>query len=266
MPGREEGTLRVLIVDDEPRARRRLTRMLGHMRGVSVAGEAGDGIEALSRIQELEPDVVLLDIRMPGLDGLNLARGISERTAVIFVTAFDAHAVEAFEANAVDYLLKPVETSRLEAALRRAARRRREWTRSERERVLSDLLVVGAQGTDTRVTARAGDTIHVFDAREISRFRAANPYSLLIHEGKDYLIEESLGRLGARFGALGFLRVHRSELVNLSRVRELRLEDGGAELLLADGQRAPISRRMLSEVKRRLGVGRSDAESPPFPG
>jgi len=250
--------MKVLVVDDEPIARRRLIRMLRRIGGVEVAGEAANGEEALQRLEELRPDAVLLDIRMPGLDGLELVRRAAHLPAVIFTTAYEEHAVEAFETEAVDYLLKPVRLERLQRALAKVERRRAA-SNPERLAALLEKILRREEGMGVpRVTARSGKTIRVFDAREIARFRAADRYTVFRRAGEEFVLDESLNALEARLATHGFLRVHRSELVNLSRVAALHLEEGDAQLRLTDGQSVPVSRRLAPELKRRLGI----AENP----
>ena len=183
--------MRVLIVDDEPLARVRLRRMLEKFSDVQVVGEAGDSVEARERIRDLNPDLVLSDIRMPGEDGLGLARGIE--TPVIFTTAYAEHAVPAFEVEALDYLLKPIARDRLEAAVKRA-----------RERI-----------RDVRVRVKVGHRIRWFLAADICRFHASDKYTLFSHDGEEHVLDESLNALEQRLG--GFVRVHRKELVNLAK-------------------------------------------------
>jgi DNA-binding LytR/AlgR family response regulator len=248
--------MRVLVVDDEPVARRRLVRMLEGMADVEVAGEAADGAQALARIEALRPDAVLLDIRMPGLDGLTLARTHEGLPPVIFTTAHEAHAVEAFEACAVDYLLKPVGRARLAQALAKV--RLRGADHASVVRLLGELRERGRQAEERRIVAREGDSLRIFDAAHITRFFAADKYSVFVSEGKELLLEESLNALEERLGPHGFLRVHRAELVSLRHVRALHAEPGGAHLELTDGQRARVSRRTLPALRRALELDRSD--------
>lgn len=245
--------MRVLVVDDEAAARRRLVRMLERMEDVEVVGEAGDGEEALARIAELRPDAVLLDIRMPGLDGLEVAARLSEPVAVIFTTAYDQYALRAFDASAADYLLKPVEADRLLRALDKVRGREARRTPAELEGLLRRAL---AREEPPRVTARAGGRIEIFDARRIARLRSRDGYTSFTHEGREYLLDETLDALESRLAAWDFLRVSRGELVNLGRVKAIRRDDEGAVVELVDGQQAPVSRRSLPELKRRLGIQR----------
>ena len=243
--------MRALIVDDERLARRRLRRMLAELAGVEVVGEASDGEEALARVGELAPDVVFLDIRMPELDGLEVARRLPEDAHVVFTTAYDEYAVDAFAAAAVDYLLKPIEEKRLAAALDRVSRLRGGGERAELERLLAKLT---ERRRTPRVTARRGDTIRVFDPREISRFHAADRYTVFRHDGQEFLLDYSIVTLEKRLADLGFVKIHRAELINLGHVRALSREDDRTWVELVDGQRAAVSRRHLARLKERLGI------------
>jgi DNA-binding LytR/AlgR family response regulator len=243
--------LRALVVDDEPVARSRLKRLLERSGQVEVVGEAADAQEALERLGAQAPDVVFLDIRMPGMDGLELARRLPEGTHVVFTTAYDEYALQAFDAAAVDYLLKPVESARLAAALDKLRRIRAPDARPELERLLSELAM---RRQAPRIAARQGDRLRVFDPRAISRFHAEDRYTAFHHQGRQYLLEESLAALEERLASWGFLRVHRGELVNLHQVVALKKEDDATLVELTDGQRAVVSRRYLRTLKERLGI------------
>jgi DNA-binding LytR/AlgR family response regulator len=246
--------VRALVVDDEPVARRRLTRMLARLKppdAVDVIGEAADGDEALERIQVLAPDVVFLDIRMPGMDGLQLARRLSDSTHVVFTTAYDEHAVQAFDAAAVDYLLKPIETARLAAAVQKVRRLQTPVPKQDLARLLAE---IAERRTPPRIAARHGDAVRIFDPREISRFHAEDRYTVFRHGGREYLLDDSIVALEARLAPWAFLRVHRNELVNLDHVKAVRREDDATLVDLANGERAAVSRRHLGELKRRLGI------------
>jgi DNA-binding LytR/AlgR family response regulator len=224
--------------------------MLGRLAGIEVAGEARDGEEALERIETLAPDVVLLDIRMPGLDGLSVARRKKGMPAVIFTTAHAEFAVEAFAAEAVDYLLKPIEQERLEEALERA--RKRKGLDPARLQALLDRLI--AEEEVPRLTARVRGSAYFFDARKIPRLHAGDKYTGFTLGGKSYLLDEGLSELERRLDRWGFVRVHRAELVNLRFVAALHRTERGDELELQDGERVPVSRRRAPELGRRLGA------------
>lgn len=241
--------MRVIVVDDEGPARRRLARMLARIDEVQVVGEAADADAARALVEQTEPDLVLLDIHMPEEDGLSLAAW-PRMPAVIFVTAHDEHAVQAFELAAVDYLLKPVAQARLEQALDRVRSRG-----SVDPTALARALQAAIAAPPPRLTARAGSTLHVFDARQIGRLSARDKYCTFCHQGGEYLLDESLAALEHRLAAHEFVRIHRGELVNLAHVVALHGSNAGAHVELRSGDRVPVSRRMLPELRRRLGGG-----------
>lgn len=242
--------MRALIVDDEAVARRRLRRMLAAHDDIDVVGAAGDGREALERIADLEPDLVFLDIRMPEIDGLELARRI-DQTQIVFTTAYDEYAVAAFETSAVAYLLKPIQKERLAAAIDKVRTQRSGTGEQNLERLLRRLT---DRDEPPRINARRGDSIRVFDPREITRFYAQEGYTGFRHGGRVFLLDDTITALAGRLADWGFVRIHRGELVNVSQIKAIRREDDSSFVELADGQRAPVSRRHLKELKQRLGI------------
>lgn len=235
--------MRVLVVDDEEPARRRLVRMLERLGGIEVVGEAGDGEQALALVRERAPELLLLDIDMPEMDGLELAE-LPGVPLVIFTTAHAEHAVRAFEVAAVDYLLKPIARERLAEAIERA-----------KARVGRTSGASPASEPRPRITARSGATVHVIDASEITRFHATDKVTIFMHEGRELVLDDSLSALEERLGAHGFFRTHRSELVSLAAVKALHSEGGSTSVELRDGSRAAVGRRVVAELKRRLGIG-----------
>jgi DNA-binding LytR/AlgR family response regulator len=240
--------VKVLVVDDEPLAREWLARLLVRMHDVRVCGEASSGDEALDKIAALSPDAVLLDIQIPGKGGLEVARAVGE-TAVIFTTAHGRYALEAFELDACDYLVKPIRYEQLLRALERARRRRllQELVRTDPQEP-SD-----APDGETLVVSERG-MVQFIKARRVTRFRASDKYTLFHVDGVEHVVRDSLEKLEERFAASGFIRVHRSELVRKDAVVSLASEPGGATLELVDGQRVAVSRRYLSAAKRALGL------------
>ena len=245
-------TLRVLIVDDEAPARERLARMLVELPDVAVAGEAGNGADAVTACARLAPDVVLLDIRMPGMDGLEAARHLSALDAppaVIFVTAHDEHALEAFEAQAIGYLLKPVRQEKLARALQRAARV-----------AAPQLLKVAEQAQFGRrrqqICARLGDQLRLIPLEDILYFAAGQKYVTVRHRGGSDLIDESLRALAAEF-APDFVRIHRNSLVAARHVAAIERSTEGQYLVrMKDCEEAlPVSRRHATEALRHLRGG-----------
>ena len=244
-------TQRVLIVDDEPPARERLRRLLAELGDVEVAAEAGDGEQAVRLAGELRPEVVLLDVRMPGMNGLEAARHMAllpEPPAVVFTTAYDAYAVEAFEAQAVGYLLKPVRAEKLGAALRQAAR--------VAGRQLRDIASQDPQrAVRTHVAARLGDQVRLIPLGEVYYFAADQKYTTVRHvRGRD-LIEDSLRVLEEEF-ASQFVRVHRNALVSVSRLAAIERDaQGQYHVVLRDiDERLAVSRRLAGELRERLGL------------
>lgn len=243
--------LRALVVDDEAPARRRLIRMLEELGGVEIAAEAEDGEQALEQINAVQPDVVFLDVRMPRMDGLSLAQRYAKLPPLVFVTAYDTFAVQAFEVSAVDYLLKPIRAERLAAAVEKVRSR----THAEPEPVAAAMEKVQPQAAaGTRVVASGRGVIRLFEATELTRLWSSDKYTVFRSAGEEHMTEEPLTALETRLAPHGFLRTHRAELVNLKAVRSLRFDDGIHEVELSDGQRARVSRRAISDVKRALGL------------
>ena len=236
------------MVDDELPARRRLVRMLEQLPGVEVAGQAGDGLAALAVVADARPDLILLDINMPGLDGLALAARHAHLPPVVFVTAHDEHAVRAFELNAVDYLLKPVRPERLAVALQRAEARRLPAPDG------FAALGIDPRTAGPRVVTHERGVVRLFDARDITRFSAADKYTAFRVGGEEHLTEEPLSQLEERLAPHGFVRIHRGELVAAAAVRSLDVADGAHRVHLSDGQVARVSRRLVTTLRKQLGI------------
>jgi DNA-binding LytR/AlgR family response regulator len=237
--------MRVLVVDDEAPARRRLAHMLAAIDGIAAIDEASNGLDALAAIARARPDVLLLDIHMPGLDGLSLAARYADLPPVVFVTAYDEHAVRAFEVHAVDYLLKPVRPHRLAEAIDRVR------TRSAPSARGFDALHLPPP-TAPRVVTHQRGVIRFFDALAITRFWADAKYTMFRAHGSEHLTAESLSALAARLEPHGFLRIHRRELVRGSAIRALRIAAGLYIVELEDGQTAQVGRRSVAALKHFL--------------
>jgi len=241
-------TLRVLIADDEPRARERLRQMLADLPETECVGEAGNGEEAFTLAEACHPDIVLLDIRMPGMDGLEAARRLArlpEPPAVIFTTAFEQHALEAFDVQASGYLLKPIRRERLAAALERARR--------PSKAQLATLADSAPAEHRTHVSARVRDQLKLIPLGEVLCFIAEQKYTTVRHIGGEDIIDEPLRSLEEELGA-SFVRVHRNALVAIAQVDALEREaDGRCVVHLRHGGGSlPVSRRLAAEVLRRL--------------
>lgn len=248
--------MRVLIVDDEPAARARLHTMLEEL-DVEVTGEAANGLEALDRVTVQRPDVLLLDIAMPEVDGFDVVRHLPDpRPLVIFQTAFDEHALKAFEHEALDYVVKPVALDRLRQALDRA-RARLETTRAASlsgdvlARLTAALPSVGSV-RKPRILVRDGTGRLLLPLREILRFTADDGSVAAVARGTRWPTDYSLTELEERIGP-GFARVSRSELVNVDHVTRFEpISDGSAELTLSDRTVVRVSRRRAPQVRRVL--------------
>jgi len=233
--------LNILIIDDEQPARDRLRRLVAAVDGCQVAGEAAGAVEALERVRELAPDVLLLDIAMPGMDGMALARVLHETgasPALVFCTAYQDQALNAFEVEAVDYLVKPVRAERLEAALEKARR------------------FVGKDGSEEQeqfLRSTVGGKVVLTPIRRVICLLAEDKYTTVVHEEGDTVIEESLTELEQRFPSQ-FFRVHRNALVSRTHLRGLeRTSDGQTHALLSLTERRPeVSRRNVSALRKLL--------------
>jgi two-component system, LytTR family, response regulator len=262
-------TLRVLIADDEPLIRLGIRRALEAMPGVTVAGECGTVADALAAIDHQRPDLVVLDVQMPGGTGLDVVRtlGPSRMPAVIFVTAFDAYAVQAFEINAVDYVLKPFDDERLQQAVERARTRLgSDGTQALAERLQALLAAHEAHASTTathpRDTAPAGSTVDRLVVRNAERFDLvpvdtidwieADDNYVRLHCGRSrHVLGETLTSLERRLDPKRFLRIHRSRMVNRSRVVAVHVLLGGTyELELRDGTRLASGRNYRDAVQR----------------
>jgi two-component system, LytTR family, response regulator AlgR len=248
--------MKIIIVDDEPLARSRLLAMITELDAGEVVGEADNGHDALRLVEQVTPDIVLLDIRMPGMDGIEVARHLAATLrppAVIFTTAYDSHALAAIESNAVDYLLKPIRKPRLQAALERAT----SLTRAQ----LAGLEAVAqehASGqvhprTRTHISATLHGNLQLLPLGEIRYFRAEHKYVTARHPDGQLIIEDTLSALETEF-AERFVRVHRNALVAKAHVRGIERDAEGHQYVRLDGidDRVEVSRRLAPVIRRLL--------------
>jgi len=248
--------LRVLIVDDEPVARRRIRRLLRADRDIDVVGEAADGAAAVQAIAEKQPDLVFLDVQMPELDGFGVLRRVGPGRApgVIFVTAFDQYALRAFEVHAVDYLLKPFTRERLLDAVARVRESRQPGERGQDPRLAALLEELTERPRFLRrLPARAGSRIVLLDAGDIDWLQAADNYVLVHSGGREYLLRETLTRLEGELDPHEFVRIHRSVLVRFDRIGDLvPTVHGDYRVTLKSGLQLTLSRTYRDRVERVL--------------
>jgi len=241
------GRIRTIVVDDEPLARSNLTVLLRLDPDVELSGECGSGTEAVAEIRRRKPDLVFLDVQMPECDGFDVLEllGGDLPPAIVFVTAYDRYALKAFEAGALDYLLKPFDNARFNRALVRAKQR-----------------IEAARGLPRKIARLAVKTtgqVHFVKFSEIDWIEAADYYTCLHVGAKTYLLRRSMSELDRELDQSIFCRIHRSTIVNLERIRALELaEDGEYEVMLDNETRLRLSRSHRRQLQLRLGIVRSD--------
>jgi two-component system LytT family response regulator len=237
--------MKALIVDDEPLARRELRRLLGAIPGIEVIGEAGNVDEARARIEQLVPDVVFLDIQMPGGTGFDLLAQLEHLPRVIFTTAYDQYAVKAFDVNALDYLLKPIEPERLAAALRKL---------EAAARASPDAAAPGA--SLEQLFVRDGHRCWFVPLREVSLISTEGNYVRLLWGKERPLLGRSLATLEHKLNPRRFFRANRQQLINLDFIAQVELGEGGRlHVQLRDGPEIEVSRRQARLFRARSTVG-----------
>jgi two-component system LytT family response regulator len=265
----EHTPLRVLIVDDEPLGRRRVAGLLKKERGVEIVGMIGDGVSAVEAIRSLTPDLVFLDVQMPGMSGLEVVRTIGPAVmpATVFVTAYDKHALAAFDLAAIDYLVKPFDDERFEEAFRRARRiARLEETTRLRDKLLAVLQETGGQASTPktpkpgaryleRIPVESRGKVRFIPVSDIDYIVASGPYAELVTGDRKHLIREAMQNLEDRLDPARFFRVHRSAIVQLDRVDALLKAPGGdCEVQLRNGVKIKIARARREELEKRLAM------------
>jgi two-component system LytT family response regulator len=254
--------LRVAIVDDEPLARQHIADRLAQEENVAIVGEAGDGRAAVELIRREHPDLVFLDVQMPGLDGLDVVDtiGAEEMPATIFTTAFDQYALAAFDRAAVDYLLKPFDDERFSQAFRRA---RKAIELREVDRTTKKLLSLLQESSSSaaprerleRIAVESRGQVRSVPVEKIDYITASGPYAELHVGGQTFAVRERMQTLEERLDPEMFLRVHRSVIVRMDRVEAmLRSPGGDYAVRLRDGTKLSVSRARREELERRLGV------------
>jgi two-component system LytT family response regulator len=274
MPEHPSPALRVLIVDDEPLGRQRVAGLLRKERGVEIVGMIGDGVSAVEAIRSLAPDLVFLDVQMPGMSGLQVVRtiGPAKMPTTVFVTAYDKHALAAFDLAAIDYLVKPFDDERFEESFQRARR----MARLEEDSHLRDRLLAVLQGTSEQAPTLKTPTRAAADSRaryleripvesrgkvrfipvsDIDYILASGPYAELVVGDRKHLIREAMQNLENQLDPARFFRVHRSAIVQLDRVDALLKAPGGdCDVQLRNGVKIKIARSRREELEKRLAM------------
>ena len=254
--------IRTVIADDETLARKKLRLLLGSEPGVQVLAECQDGQEAIGAVRSHKPDLLLIDVKMPDVDGFEVLARLTddEMPVVVFTTAYDQFAVRAFEAHALDYLLKPFERERLHQSIERA---RAELLKSHNRDLTSRILDLLAnkpepkpesKPNDDRMVIRAGGKVVFLDLAEVDWIEAAANY-VKLNVGKDsYLLREGIGRVSERLDPDRFVRIHRSVIVNVRKIKELQPCDSGEYIaVLRNGKELSCSRGYRAELQRLIG-------------
>jgi two-component system LytT family response regulator len=245
--------IRTLLIDDEQPARERLKQLLTAHADVAIVGEAEDGIQAAEKISELTPDLVFLDIQMPGASGLDVAASLGRpRPAVIFCTAFDQYAVDAFELSALDYLLKPVNRARLASALDRVRASSTTAQSAVKDRAIEQLTQATGMAP-TRFLARRGARFRVVPATDVIAFTFTDGITHLVTATEQLTMQPTLAALARRLDEHRFFQVSRTVIVRLDAVKEARpFSDGTGEIVLANGQTMIVARRRWRQLLDRL--------------
>jgi two-component system, LytTR family, response regulator len=251
--------VRALIVDDERLARRGVLLRLRKFRDIEIVGECADGLSAVGKILELSPDVVFLDIQMPGMDGFEVLRALPKENlpGVIFLTAYEQHALRAFEVHALDYLLKPVDDERFAAAVERARNLDDSTSRIRVTERILQMLGRDAEEHASRFVVRTGSRIQIVLVEDIEWIGAAGDYTELHVRGRAYLLRETMNSLVQKLDPGEFLRIHRSRIVRSRCIVELQAIDNREYLVkLSDGSQQRSSRTYADGIERWLSRGK----------
>jgi two-component system LytT family response regulator len=251
--------VRALIVDDEPLARRGVVLRLRKFKDVQVIGECRDGLSAVEKILELSPDVVFLDVQMPGMDGFDVLRALPRENipAIIFLTAYEQHALRAFEVHALDYLLKPVDDVRFAAAVGRARKVADSASKAAMAERVLQMLDRTSEKYASRFTVQTGSRIQIVLAEDVEWIRAAGDYVELHVTGRSHLLRETMTALEKKLDPAKFLRIHRSRIVQTGNIVELRsLENREFAVKLSDGSEHRSSRTYADRLDEWLSSGK----------
>lgn len=254
--------IRAYLVDDEPPALDRLARMLDLTRRVQIVGSSTDPVEALQEVRALRPDILFLDIHMPGLSGFELLAELPVQPLVVFTTAYDQYALDAFRTNSIDYLLKPIDPEQLERALAKAERfEGQRWQDTEVRTLLArvDAMLEPKPNRAwlSRLASRLGDTVVVVDLRRVTHLLAREKLTFAVTADREYVVDLTIAELETRLDPARFVRIHRGFILNLDHLQELHADFGGrmvARLKDAGRTELPVSRERVRVLKGRLGL------------
>ena len=249
--------MRVYILDDEQLAVQRLARLLDATGRVTIAGSATDPEEALAFLRAQAVDVLFLDIQMPGLTGFELLDRLERDVAVIFTTAYDRYAIDAFTVNSIDYLLKPIDPERLERALDKAERLARQAPQDVRALARELAAALSPARKLERIASRVGERTTILDVARVSHFVSKDKLTFACASGREHVVDFTLSELEARLDPRRFARIHRATIVNIPFVQELfPAVDGGVLVRLKDDQKTEltVARDRVRELKERLGI------------
>lgn len=246
--------IKALIVDDEPLARRLINKYCEDCGMVEVVGQAVNGLDALQKISDLEPQLIFLDIQMPGVTGLDMLEMIDDPPLIIFVTAYNEYAVKAFEKNAIDYLLKPVEYERFVAAIHRALERQSSKELTKEYSLMIENLRKGNSPWINNIPVKIKGDIVILKVEEISYFEALDDYVGIRVGTKKILKKQTLKNLEKKLNPTKFIRIHRSFIINVKSLHKVINEEGGNYgVLLEDGTVLPVSRSGYRNLKHNIG-------------
>ena len=244
-------TLRLVIVDDEPLARAVVHEYAAADPSLEIVADCANGFEAVKAVAECKPDLVLLDVQMPKLDGFEVLELLGREQPVVFITAYDQYALRAFEVHAVDYLLKPFSAERFAEAMQRARERRRARAALPLEAIVRDARP--KSGPSERVLIRDGANVHVLPVDKIDYVEAQDDYVAFKSEGKQYLKDQTLAAVEATLDPARFVRVHRSFILNIDRIAKVELYAKDSRMAtLRDGTRLPVSRAGYARLSELL--------------
>ena len=244
-------TLRIVIVDDEPLARAVVREYAAGDPAIEIVADCANGFEAVKAVAELKPDLVLLDVQMPKLDGFEVLELLGRDQAVVFVTAYDQYALRAFEVHAVDYLLKPYSAERFQEAIERARERIRARTVLPLDAIVREARPKA--GPSERVLIRDGANVHVLPVDQIDYVEAQDDYVAFKSAGKQYLKDQTLAAVEATLNPSRFVRIHRSFILNVDRIAKVELYAKDSRMaILRDGTRLPVSRAGYARLSQLL--------------